>query len=125
MQKYVAITIVFLSLVAVPSLCTSGLLTHLCDCAHESDCDKDTGCDHESECAHEEDCPDDPCRAHFVRTERQNESVKAELDLLGTVAFEIPPDTVLAVLYPFLTCTVQNRSAPSIPYAPSDIPLLI
>ena len=35
--------------VALPSLCTSGVLVHACDC------ESSTGCGHETECA------DDPC----------------------------------------------------------------
>jgi len=49
----------------------------------------------------------------------------AELDFLGAVAREIPSNTVLVALHPFTTCSVQIQSASIIPYAPSDIPLLI
>ncbi len=65
------------ALVALPTFCAAGLLTHPCDPA-----DMEHAVDHshdedESGCKHESDCERDPCRDLSVRFERKTTDVHA------------------------------------------------
>lgn len=57
------------ALVALPALCTGGVLLHLCDCPHSegSSHQDDEGCGHESECA------TDPCGTVVTRPHDDHE----------------------------------------------------
>ena len=123
MRRMVTIAAALSSLLIVPALCVSGVITHACDCAEETRCPPDCDCDRESDCRHEGECPDDPCSIRVVRTERQGDNVmgaSAPSTCVSTFDHETEPPgrTVFADL-------TESPGRNNQPYPSSDLPLLV
>lgn len=100
------------ALLLLPALCTGGAVGHACECG-----DADS-------CCHETDCPSDPCsQVTAVRAQRSSELV-----LTGPTPVTC---SLLCVILPqsFSVETTDRAfevlAQPTLPYPPSDVPLLI
>jgi len=101
------------ALLALPALCTAGVIGHSCDC------------DHSTECAHEAECPSDPCSQLKVgrpQGSREPATVAAFhsvawagsiLDVQGNSPLEIRDRSYEPV------------GRKNLPYPPCDLPLRI
>ena len=123
MRRVVTIAAALSSLLIVPALCVSGVITHACDCAEETRCPPECDCNRESDCRHEGECPDDPCSIRVVRTDRQGDDVMGAAEPSTCVSTfdhetEQPRRTVLADL-------TETPGRNNQPYPPSDLPLLV
>ena len=98
---------------SIPSLCTSGLLVHPCDC------ESPAGCGHETECS------DDPCNVTFIV---QNGSSARTFDLYELVAVPLDDAPLVAVEATLRSFALRFAEPPGPfdrPHAESDLPLLI
>lgn len=100
------------ALLVLPALCTGGAVGHSCDCSVASSC------------PHETDCPSDPCsQLTLVRAQRGNEVV-----LAGPTPVAYPSLCVI-LPQPFSAESADRvfeaTAQPTLPYPPSDVPLLI
>ena len=123
MGHMVTIAAALISLLIVPTLCVSGVITHACDCAEETCCAAECDCNRESDCRHETECPDDPCSIRVVRTERQGDDVLGAPQPSTCVSTfdhetEQPGRTVFAGL-------TESPGRNNRPYPSSDLPLLV
>lgn len=99
--------------VALPSLCTSGVLVHACDC------ESSTGCGHETECA------DDPCAS--VAPPREETAGDQLVGLLVNAPLEPAVVEVLGAALTVASDVAMGSfsTLPAVPFFLSDIPFLI
>ena len=123
MRRMVTIAAALSSLLIVPALCVSGVITHACDCAEETRCPPDCDCDRESDCRHEGECPDDPCSIRVVRTERQGGNVMGAPEP-STCVSKLDHETAQPGRTVFAALT-SSSGRNNQPYPSSDLPLLV
>jgi hypothetical protein len=74
-RKIVSVALTLWALLAMPTLCEAGVLTHNCVCDASVRCEHSTDCGHSfGGCRHEGGCSDDPCSRLTVRVERSTEN---------------------------------------------------
>ena len=100
------------AVLAMPALCLGGILVHACDCGGAV------------QCGHESACWYDPCVQTMVRDESQELDVDIAVSLLAADWCFLPlgADLSAAEAHEFLSGFPSRRN---LPYARSDIPLLI
>jgi hypothetical protein len=122
MGRVLTISILLVSIHAVPALCVSGMITHACECDSDHSLISDAGCDHETDCRHEGECPDDPCSIRLIRAERSTDNVitmslTAAVSILDVAA---QPSTQIVRTSAHAWFEYKNLRFPV-----SDLPLLI
>lgn len=109
----IVLTLTFWSLIVLPALCMGGMLVHDCECTIQS------------ECGHEADCADDPCSDLSV-TSRENNDL---IDMLPSTSLTLidldTPYRLRADKVHFLAYCICSLHGQQLPFAPSDLPLLI
>ena len=113
-KQTLAMVVALLALVALPGLCTGGILLHACDCG-EAD-----ACGHESECSY------DPCGTVVARVGPQIVRVEAP-SWITCVCFAhrgIPLDSRQAA-QPEPGTFARSSLAKTPGFPPGDLPLLI
>ena len=112
------------SLLIVPGLCVSGLITHACECAEETSCVSECHCDVESGCEHESGCSEDPCSIWAVRAERRgDDSITPPQLATFTSTFLSEGWRLLGEPIGSGLRETSRHYKPS--YSPGDLPLLI
>ena len=112
------------AVLALPSLCTAGVITHACEYAESASHEHESDYDHESGCRHEEGCPEDPCNSVFTRAERKGDNVDAPVQgCFACLAFV--DDEVQRYSKATWAENAVFIQLPNLPFLPSDIPLLI
>jgi len=111
-QRITAVFLAVWALVAVPCLCAAGLIGHDCDCADSA------GCHHEA------DCSNDPCPT--VTASRGQEELDGPVLLAVVQSCPAAANAVACSPAPLFPLDSPGRFCPiNLPYALSDIPLLI
>jgi hypothetical protein len=101
--------VVLWAALAAPALCIGGLLEHPCEC-----CNTD-GCSHEA-------CPDDPCSTLAAMRHEQHVSPAV---WLAAVLVPMPAPEPDNSADDFARGPFEPPRCRSLPFPPSDVPLLI
>ena len=103
------ILMVHWALVALPMVCETGVMEHLCQCVLGSVCE------------HESECESDPCNVVVIRLEHgpHQDLPTAGVCIAAAAAFDL--DEAAA----FAGGSAALPSDPNLPFAPSDRPLRI
>ena len=101
------------ALVLLPTLCAGGLIAHACDCARDAVCQHETGCDV------------DPCSELSAATVKRSD--RSEVALMHSVVeFRLPTSAYEGgPLGHALHASHPTGERLHLPFAPSDVPLLI
>lgn len=108
------------ALVAVPALCTGGILTHPCECEPASPChdshhdeeEKDSGCGHESSCSI------DPCKFVSLRSNERHD------ELQFSIVLQVATSPVLETCELFLITNAQLGSPGEFAPLPKSLEIL-
>jgi hypothetical protein len=109
-MRWVALFAGFWATAVAPALCISGVLQHGCDPHHANDCQHESGCEQ------------DPC----------SQVAKAQEKSQPGPLLDLSPLVAAVVSHLEITCSeshclvdVEPPREPKLPFAPSDVPLLV
>jgi hypothetical protein len=114
------------TLVAGPSLCAGGVITHPCNSACVPGDSRHNPDEDGHGCGHEKNCAGDPCSLIMTRSD-QRQVDTARLASAAHAAVLLPGGAAPADLMPALpwSCDSQLQTGPRLAFPAQDTPLLI